>query len=155
MRCAVLFFAVAALCSFAAASDILYAVDGDSVQEKNGSQGRLLCIDAPELYQRYGKTAQKALQKILRGKIDIKRRGSDRHQRSLVLISDAAGNSINLAMIRQGHAWVARRYARTCGLSPDSLFAAEQEARRQRRGLWRDSHPQPPWQWRRDNPRRD
>lgn len=146
---------LSALCTFsAAAADILYAIDGDSIQEKNDRQARLLCIDAPEFHQQHGKAARLALQKMLRGDIQISRHDTDRHRRSLVLITNAAGNSVNLELVRRGHAWVARRYAKTCGLSPAALFAAEKEARQQRRGLWQAAAPQPPWQWRRENPRR-
>ncbi|MBI3894362.1 MAG: hypothetical protein HY313_00375 [Acidobacteria bacterium] len=41
-------------------------------------------------------------------------------------------------------AWVYRKYA-----APQSvLYRLEQDARTARRGLWADTHPTPPWDWR-------
>ena len=142
-----------ALSAPVAAFEWQYAVDGDSVQGSGSEQARLLCIDAPELHQRGGKEAKQALQNLLNDGVDIKKRGKDIHRRHLVLITDAQGASINMEMIRQGQAWVLDRYAHNCGLPPDALYAAQDEAKAARRGLWRDPNPQEPWQWRRQNPR--
>ncbi|MBZ0168584.1 hypothetical protein MELA_02647 [Candidatus Methylomirabilis lanthanidiphila] len=50
---------------------------------------------------------------------------------------------VNAEQVRQGMAWVYRRYVRD-----KSLFTIEQEAREARRGLWVDPHPVPPWEYR-------
>ncbi|EKK1541128.1 thermonuclease family protein, partial [Salmonella enterica] len=47
-------------------------------------------------------------------------------------------------MVQIGGAWVYDRYN-----SDTSLPAIQNEAREQRRGLWADSEPVPPWEWRR------
>ena len=49
---------------------------------------------------------------------------------------------INLEMIRAGYAWV---WPRDSGRHPD-LLAAEQQARDEKRGLWAEITPLPPWQ---------
>jgi endonuclease YncB( thermonuclease family) len=44
-------------------------------------------------------------------------------------------------MIRAGLAWHFVKYN-----SDRDLAALEQEARKERRGLWKDPHPLPPWE---------
>jgi endonuclease YncB( thermonuclease family) len=53
--------------------------------------------------------------------------------------------NLNIEMVRDGWAWWYRTYA------PRSraLEAGESEARKERRGLWRDASPEPPWEFRR------
>ena len=55
------------------------------------------------------------------------------------------GRYINLEMVAEGHAWYYRDYAQR----EYDLASAEAEARTGRAGLWRDSAPQPPWEYRR------
>jgi endonuclease YncB( thermonuclease family) len=58
---------------------------------------------------------------------------------------------VNEALVREGHAWAHPRYVRS-----ERVLAAEEEARRARRGLWRlpPAEREPPWEWRRAHPRR-
>lgn len=58
---------------------------------------------------------------------------------------------IGAELVRQGHAWVYRRYSRD-----PALQALEAEARQGRRGLWRlpEAERVPPWVWRRQAPAR-
>lgn len=151
-RLRILGSALLLVCSAAAESG-LSASDGDSLVG-GGAQFRLLCIDAPELYQRDGAAAKAMLQSLIKDGVSLARRGKDKHDRDLVLVTDPSGASVNMQMLRSGYAWVARYYAATCGLPRDALFAAEQRARRERRGLWRQENAEPPWEWRRRNPRR-
>ena len=52
---------------------------------------------------------------------------------------------VNAEMIKQGHAWVFRRYAKD-----KSLYELEQAARENQLGLWALPKEQrmPPWKWR-------
>jgi hypothetical protein len=50
---------------------------------------------------------------------------------------------VNADMVRQGHAWVYRKYA-----SGPELFRLEQKTKQQRRGLCASDGNIPPWQWR-------
>jgi endonuclease YncB( thermonuclease family) len=50
----------------------------------------------------------------------------------------------NAELVRQGYAWVYRKYS-----NDPALLNLEAEARDARRGLWADSIPVPPWEWRR------
>jgi len=59
-----------------------------------------------------------------------------------------------LRQVCAGYAWVYREFVGD--FSPDELRAyldCEQAARAERRGLWRDSNPVAPWEWR-HSPRR-
>ena len=59
---------------------------------------------------------------------------------------------INLAMINAGLAWHYKKYQKyqkDQSRSDRLLYAhAEDQARQQRIGLWRDPNPTPPWEWR-------
>jgi len=57
---------------------------------------------------------------------------------------------VNAEMVRQGAAWVYRRYSRD-----PALLVLEQEARDRRRGLWAlpEAERVPPWDWRRQQHR--
>lgn len=57
---------------------------------------------------------------------------------------NCAGINANEAMIKSGLAWVYRKYAKGYG----HLYALEDEARNASRGLWTDSNPIAPWEWR-------
>ncbi|VAW89384.1 hypothetical protein MNBD_GAMMA18-720 [hydrothermal vent metagenome] len=46
-------------------------------------------------------------------------------------------------LVERGFAWVYRRYN-----SSSELIKKEARAKRERRGLWQNSQPTPPWLWR-------
>ncbi|MFX0202169.1 MAG: thermonuclease family protein, partial [Candidatus Hodarchaeota archaeon] len=54
------------------------------------------------------------------------------------------GSSLNRELVFVGFAWWYRKYA------PDDrvLEKLEAEARAEKRGLWADKNPIPPWEWR-------
>jgi endonuclease YncB( thermonuclease family) len=120
--------------------DTLTVVDGANTQHKI----RLAGIDAPEKKQAFGTKAREALADKVFGKtvrvdvIDV-----DRYRREVGRIY-LADRFINLEMVRDGFAWRYVRYDK-----PGEFSAAESEAREQRRGLWADPHPVPPWEFRR------
>ena len=74
---------------------------------------------------------------------------SDRYKRIVgkVIHGD---RDVNLALVRDGMCWWYRKYAHEQSPVDRVLYAdAEGEAREQRRGLWSDREPVPPWEWRR------
>jgi micrococcal nuclease len=56
------------------------------------------------------------------------------------------GRDVNLAMLEAGMAWHYKEYDRN-----KRLAEAENEARADRRGLWADQEPVPPWDWRKQS----
>ncbi len=50
---------------------------------------------------------------------------------------------VSAEQVKQGMAWVYRKYSKDRILLP-----LEDEAKKQRLGLWADNDPVPPWKWR-------
>lgn len=56
----------------------------------------------------------------------------------------------DLEQVRAGMAWWYREYAHEQSRGEQSTYqSAEDLARVNRKGLWQDKHPVPPWVWRR------
>jgi endonuclease YncB( thermonuclease family) len=105
---------------------------------------RLAEIDAPERGQPYGTKAKQALNDLAFGKsarvVEVDR---DRYSRTVGQLY--VGNlDVNPQLVRQGYAWVYRKYAKQ-----QLLYDLEDEATAAKRGLWADARAVPPWEWRR------
>jgi len=125
--------------------------DGDTLTvliERRQMKVRLTDIDAPELRQPFGTRSKQSLSELCFGKIaSLDVRGQDRYKRALAQVT-CEGRDANAEQVRRGYAWTYVRYA-----GPGSpLLALENEARAAHRGLWQDSAPVPPWDWRRNGP---
>jgi len=130
--------------------------DGDTltVLTANGTKlkVRLHGIDAPEAPhgrlpgQPFGEASQRALeQKVLRQQVTLEILSVDRYRR-LVCLVRSGSRSMNEAMIEEGWAWAYRKYLK--GSEAEEFLILEQDARRRGVGLWQDSNPQPPWEFR-------
>ncbi|MDP2030756.1 MAG: thermonuclease family protein [Thiobacillus sp.] len=136
--------------SFPACADfsgrVVSIADGDTITvlvERQQVKVRLVEIDTPEKAQAFGAKAKQALGDMVFGKdVAVEEHGKDRYARTLgrVMVN---GQDANAEMVRQGYAWVYRKYS----LNPD-LLRLEFEAREAKRGLWVDPEPVPPWEWR-------
>jgi micrococcal nuclease len=106
---------------------------------------RLAGIDAPEAGQDFGTRAKQAASSLAFGKaVTISERDTDRYGRTVAEVILPDGRSLNREMVGQGMAWWYRKYA-----ANDTVLARlEAEARRERRGLWTEPGPVPPWDWR-------
>ncbi|HEX4886387.1 MAG TPA: thermonuclease family protein [Casimicrobiaceae bacterium] len=120
--------------------------DGDTITVLAGRSEvrvRLAGIDAPERGQPHGTAARKALADRVAGRVvRVSERGRDAYGRTLGVVLAGAAN-VNGEQVRDGWAWVFRRFAHD-----PAWLDFEDEARRARRGLWRDADPVPPWTWR-------
>lgn len=135
---------------------VIAVLDGDTVLLMNTDDSsaphlfyklRLADIDAPEKNQVYGEQAQQALaQLVLKQHVRVTTVATDSYGRSIgwiALTRDASiENSVNAELVRRGWAWALSR-----GRSP-YLREAQQEAQRERRGLWASRNTMPPWIWR-------
>ena len=120
--------------------DTLTILDNSNTQ----TRVRLAAIDAPEKAQAFGQRGKQELSDICFEKqATIKVVDIDRYGRTVGDV-ECAGINANEEMIRSGLAWVYRKYAQ----GYDYLYAIENEAKSAKRGLWADSNPVPPWEWR-------
>lgn len=121
--------------------------DGDTItvlKDLEQVKVRLVEIDAPEKGQAFGNQSKQALSKLVYGKqVEIKEHGTDHYDRTLGRVYQS-GLDVNAEMVRRGMAWLYVKYAKD-----KDLYQFEAEAREQRRGLWADKEPVPPWEWRR------
>lgn len=128
--------------------------DGDSGKALSGLttiEFRLYGIDAPEFGQPYCMQAKRTAAGLLQGKqIEFKTTDRDQYGREVGL-AYVNGRCINEELIGRGCAWVYPAYCkeRFCA----DWAALEALARSKKVGLWRDSNPLPPWQYRQTNGR--
>ena len=126
-------------------------LDGDTVHVATAT-GRLTVrlggIDAPEKSMPFGPEARDSLAALVQGReATVVHTAIDRYGRTIgVLIVE--GKDINAEMLRLGMAWVYRQYYRS-----GPYFDIEAEAKRERRGLWSQDNPMPPWLYRRSRRR--
>ena len=128
---------------------VVGVLDGDSLLVVDGRRQvdvRLLGVDAPEGGQAYGSVCKRTLSNLVFGKtVAVQVVDIDRYKRSVSRVT-VDGRDAGLEMIRAGCAWHYRQYLDDAGYA-----AAEQEARRARRGLWQDATPIAPWTYRQPN----
>lgn len=154
-RSALLFLFLACACSRGEAADgrVVGVRDGDSMVVLRGGIGvevRLEGIDCPELAQKFGRAAKRFTADLVFGKqVRLVGKGRDRYDRELAEVFLADGRSLNRALVEAGLAWWYRNYS-----TDATLEALERTARRQRRGLWADPEPVPPWDFRASDQRR-
>ena len=120
-------------------------VDGDTVYIKDGTKIRLHGIDTPERDQPYGKQATRALDGLIKTKVYVLEKDTDRYGRLVAVLYTPEGLNVNLEMVCGGHAWWYERYARF----DSDLEDCQESAQEARLGLWADDDPVAPWAWRR------
>ncbi|MBK1722174.1 thermonuclease family protein [Thiocystis violacea] len=125
-------------------------LDGDSMRLTcpNGPvEVRLHCIDAPEKGQRpWGDRSRAHLREIAPREVELVAMERDRFGRTVgeVFTTGPDRLSLNLEQVRSGQAAVYDRYCEDPG-----YFRAEREARKAKRGIWRQrGEHQTPWTFR-------
>jgi endonuclease YncB( thermonuclease family) len=132
---------------------VVSIADGDTVTvldaENRQHKIRLVGIDAPEKHQPYGNVSRKHLGKLVHQRtVTIETNKLDKYKRELgKIILD--GKDINLEQVRAGYAWHYKNYmGDQSTVDRESYAQAEDEARINQLGLWRDENPEPPWDFR-------
>ena len=155
------------LCGAAQAEDfvskVIAVLDGDTVLILHGGvmlKVRLADIDAPEVAhagssgqpakspeeQPFGAASQRSLAGMVQGKqVRFVSQAIDGYGRMVARLS-VDGLDVNREQIRRGMAWEYSHYH-----SNHELIALQAEARRAPRGLWAQSAPVPPWEWRKQH----
>jgi micrococcal nuclease len=129
------------------AGKVVAIADGDTVtildESKTQRKIRLAGIDAPEKGQAFGTKARENLAaKVFRQTVRVEVIDVDRYRREVgrIYLGD---RFINMEMVTDGFAWRYVQYDR-----PGEFTDAENDAHENRRGLWVDPEPVPPWEWR-------
>ncbi|MEG1338686.1 thermonuclease family protein [Cetobacterium sp.] len=136
--------------SFAFSGKVIKVADGDTItvlRDGKKVRVRFYGIDAPEKKQEYGVKSLSVLKNMIDGKIvEVKEKDKDQYGRVVgeVYYND---KNLNLYMLETGNAWWYKQYAK------DNIeFAAAQEkAKLEKLGLWKESNPMAPWEFRRKN----
>lgn len=132
---------------------VVHVADGDTITILDAGKiqykVRLAGIDAPEKTQAYGQRSRDSLEELVAGQtVIVETTKKDRYGRVVgkVLVN---GRDINIDQIRRGMAWFYRHYEKEQSVSDRLRYdCAEMEAKDDRRGLWADKNPTPPWDFR-------
>ncbi len=127
--------------------------DGDTIRVMQRDRPitiRLACIDAPETSQPWGKAATERLRKLLPpGKqVQVRQIERDRYGRTVAEVFVENSASVNLQMVREGVAVTYKKYLHNCANTQDRYLQAEAIALQQHLGLWSQSNPEMPWNFR-------
>lgn len=136
---------------------VVSVTDGDTIdildEQHVSSRVRLQAIDAPEKRQAFSNLARKKLATLVGGKtVLVEWHKHDQHGRIVgKVFSDS--RDICLEQIRAGLAWHYTEFENEQSeVDRRSYAEAEQAARSQRLGLWRDPAQIQPWLFRHHNP---
>ncbi|WP_199140001.1 thermonuclease family protein [Pedobacter sp. ASV12] len=128
---------------------VIRIMDGDTLEvlyQQRPIKLRLAHIDCPEQRhaQPFGTQAKKALSDLCFGQqVKVQSQKYDRYRRLVAIVTNQQHQIVNQEMIKLGMAWHFVKY------SADPVYAKlEQEARKQKIGVWQDAHPVAPWEWR-------
>lgn len=128
--------------------------DGDTVTVLGSDQRqrkiRLMGIDAPEKKQPYGSSSKQSISDLVFNRqVQVEYDKTDKYGRTVgnIIVN---GIDANLEQVKVGMAWHYKQYQREQSALDRAAYAdAEYEARAARRGLWQETEPTPPWDWRR------
>jgi len=129
---------------------VIEVLDGDTVLVVRPGgllKIRLAEIDAPEKAQAFGAASTQSLSGMVMGKqVQFVSQAMDQYGRMVAHLS-VDGLDVNAEQIRRGMAWEYSNYH-----SNKALIALQHEAMQAPRGLWAQSDPTPPWEWRKQHP---
>lgn len=140
---------------------VVKVVDGDTITVDSGGtrvKVRLDGIDAPETEkinrkteavtkpgQPYGEEALRALaDKVSNQSVRLEVLAIDKYRRSVSMVW-LGDRNINREMVQEGWAWAYRKY-----LDRSNKYFLDDEgiARSEKRGIWQEADPEPPWEFR-------
>jgi len=131
---------------------VVAVADGDTITIEPIEGGkrervRLHGIDAPETNQPYGQAAKAFVTDAVLFKVvdvQVTPQGRDRYGRIIAVIEIPDVGNLQEMLLSEGLAWVWPRYCKNCR----AWEAMQAKAKRERKGLWADKNPVPPWEWR-------
>ena len=127
---------------------VVKVVDGDTFDlmfEEKKIRVRMFGIDSPERGQAFNVKAKEFTASIIAGKeVSVVIRNKDRYGRFVCDVYLDDSTYVNAEIVKAGYAWHFTRYSNDM-----QLARLQNEARNEMRGLWQDSSPVPPWEFRR------
>jgi endonuclease YncB( thermonuclease family) len=132
---------------------VVSVADGDTVTvldaQKTQHKIRLQGIDAPERGQAYGNKSKQSLNEMVQGKeVTVEYQKKDKYGR---VVGKVLLNKIDVCLeqVKRGMAWHYKQYANEQLYDDQETYSlAEQQAKAELIGLWRDKQPVPPWEFR-------
>ena len=101
-------------------------------------------IDSPERGQPFNAKAKEFTAALIAGKeIKVAIRNKDRYGRFVCDVYLNDGTYVNAELVKAGYAWHFTRYS-----DDEALARLQEDARKNKRGLWQDDNPLPPWEFR-------
>ena len=126
---------------------VVYVSDGDTIHLQTSTQKykiRFYGIDTPEKTQNFGLEAKEFTHNRIFGKtVDVEVKDTDRYGRKVGIVY-YNGKNLNLELVKNGYAWWYRQYAK----NDVQLKKAEEFATRHKLGLWKQTNPLAPWDYR-------
>jgi endonuclease YncB( thermonuclease family) len=127
---------------------VVSVLDGDTIEVLHNNRPtriRINGIDCPEKGQAYGQKAKHAASDLVFGKeVTLHTFGKDKYGRTIGEVILPDGTNVNHTLVKDGWCWWYRKYAPRDRV----LEQLEKDAREERKGLWADPQPVPPWEWR-------
>ncbi len=135
---------------------VVSVADGDTItvldSQKTQHKIRLQGIDAPERAQAFGNKSKQSLHEMVHGKqVTVDYQKKDKYGRVVgkILLNNTDGC---LEQLKRGMAWHYKQYANEQPKEDRETYSlAEQQAKTELKGLWKDKHPVPPWEFRKQN----
>ena len=140
-------------CAETITGKVIGVMDGDTIEVLDANRTprriRLEGIDAPEKAQPFGARSKQHLSDQVFGKqVEVQSNKTDKYGRTVGKVM-VGGKDANLEQVRSGFAWHYKKYQNEQSATDRSAYAvAEASARKIKFGLWTDSQPMPPWEWR-------
>ena len=124
---------------------VVHVFDGDTLITSHGGRAEIITlsgVDCPERNQPFGFEAKDFTSAMVQGKIIkvIPVEKKRRHKMFKVFINDKC---LNEELLKAGFAWY-----HLDGSLDEKLVKMEENARRDRKGLWSKDNPVPPWEFR-------
>lgn len=133
-------------------AQVVEIVDGDTILVQNINRQlkvKFRGVDAPEKDQPFGDIAEKHLADLVLGKIVLVDFSALGNEKNLVARVYLDRMDVGQQVIRDGVAWFDKIDGRELSAQEQAMYAASEEAARaERRGIWQESQPTPPWEWR-------
>ena len=128
---------------------VVGVADGDTIMvlhEGRGEKIELYGIDAPDIGQAFSKRAKQFVSEMIYGKtVEVKTKNQDQYGHTFAIVT-IDGQSLNEALIKNGLAWVFRIHCKEPFCK--DWIDLEIVARYHKIGLWSESNPIPPWEFR-------